>query len=159
MASPRWASARSRCSDGAAAVTDPAARRLLFPEIPPDEHAAALLGLGVIGDGPYPALALVTKRLELCDEIRGAGLEDFRRRHNDAPLLIALYETGLLKIRQQYLANPQRYAGRVRECGGRRSSVLGRPGGERRLKPRQVPDGRTAQSLKPLLDVEVSRVE
>jgi hypothetical protein len=51
-------------------------------------------------------------------------LEDLRRRHNDAPLLIALYEPGLLKIRQQYLANPHRYAGQVRERGGRRSSVL-----------------------------------
>ena len=44
-------------------------------------------------------------------------------------------------------------------CCGRRGSVLCRPGGERRLEPRQMPDGRTTQRLKPLLNVEVGPVE
>jgi len=101
----RQAARCGRCSDGAAAVTGSATRRLLFSEVPPEEHASAFLGLSIIGDGPDPALALVTKCLELCDEITGASLEDLGRRHNDAPL-IALYETGLLKIRQQHLGNP-----------------------------------------------------
>jgi hypothetical protein len=97
--------------------------------------------------------------LSFATRSRAPDWKNLGRRHDDAPLLIALYETSLLKIRQQHLANPHRYARRVGECGGCRSSMLRRRCGERRLKPRQEPDGRTAQSLKPLLEVEVGRVE
>jgi hypothetical protein len=117
---------------------------VLLSEVPPDEHASAFLGLSVVGDGSKPALTLVTKCLELRHEIAGAGSEHLERYHDDdAALLVALDETGLLEIRQQHLADPYRYAGRVRERGGRRGSVLGRPSGKRGLKPRQMPDGRT----------------
>jgi hypothetical protein len=51
----------------------------------------------------------VTKCLELRHEIAGAKSEDLERYHsNDAVLLIALDKAGLLKIRQQHLANPYR---------------------------------------------------
>jgi hypothetical protein len=106
MASARSAGTHGRSTRGAAAITGPAARRLRFSEVPPKEYASAFLGMSIIGDGPDPPLALVAKCLEPCDEIVGAGFEDVDWRHNDAPLLIALYETGLLKIRQQRLANP-----------------------------------------------------
>ncbi len=98
---------RSRGTDGAAAVAGPAARRLLLSEVPPEKHASAFVGPGVIGDGPKPALALVTKCLELRHEIAGTGSEDLERYHNDdAAFVIALDEAGLLKIREQHLANP-----------------------------------------------------
>jgi len=76
MALPRWSGTRSRGSDGAAAIAVPAARRVLLSEVPPEEDASAFLGLGVIGDGPKPALTLVTKCLELRHEIAGASSED-----------------------------------------------------------------------------------
>jgi hypothetical protein len=77
------------------------ARRLVLSEVPPEEHASAFLGLGVVGDGRKPALPLVTKCLELRHEIAGASSEDLERYHNDdAVLLIALDEAGPLKIRQ-----------------------------------------------------------
>lgn len=131
--------------DGAAAVAGPAAGRLLLSEISPEEHASAFFGLGVISDGPKPLLALVTKSLELRDEIPGSspkGLKGYR--DADAAVLIALDETGLLKIRQQCFANPRRHAGRVRERGSSRGSMLGCPSSERSLEPHQVPNGRTA---------------
>jgi len=88
---------------------------------PPQEHASAFLGLGVIGDGPKPALTLVTKCLELRHEIAGASLEGLKRHSDgDAALLIAHDQAALLKIGQQRFANPYRYAGRVRERGGRK---------------------------------------
>lgn len=49
---PRRAGPRSR---GTAAVAGPAAPRPLLSE--PEEHASAFLGLGVIDDGPKPALS------------------------------------------------------------------------------------------------------
>jgi hypothetical protein len=160
MALPRRFGTRSRGAHGAAAVAGPAARRVLFSEVPPEEHASAFLRLRVIGHDPKPALTLVTKRLELRHEIAGARSEGLNRYHDgDVALLIALDEAGLLEVRQQYLADASRHAGRVRKRGCSRCSLLGRPSSERALKPRQVPDGRTAQSLKPLLDVEVSRIE
>jgi hypothetical protein len=85
---------------------------VLLSEVAPEEHASAFLGLGIIGDGPKAALTLVTKCLELRHEIAGASSEDIKRCHDgDAALLVALDEAGLLKIRQQHLANPCRYAG------------------------------------------------
>src|SRR3974377_2276605 len=68
----RPASMHSGGIDGAAAVAGPAAGRLLLSEISPEEHASAFFGLGVISDGPKPLLALVTKSLELRDEIPGS---------------------------------------------------------------------------------------
>jgi hypothetical protein len=133
---------------------------VLLSEVPPEEHASALGRLRVICDAPKPSVTLVTKCLELRHEIAGASSEELKgHRDDNATLLIALDEASLLKIRQQCLTNPHRYAGRVRErCRGR-GSALGRPSGERGLEPLQVPDGRTAQRLKPFLDVEVGRVE
>ncbi len=91
MARSRRAGTRSRGTDGAAAVASPAARRVLLSEVPLEEHASAFVGLGVIGDGPKPALILVTKCLELRHEIAGVSSEDLRRYHDDdAALLIAL---------------------------------------------------------------------
>ncbi len=91
IALPRRAGTCSRGTDGAAAVAGLATRRVLLSEIPPEEHASAFLGLGVIGDGPKPALILVTKCLELGHEIAGVSSEDLRRYHDgDAALLIAL---------------------------------------------------------------------
>jgi hypothetical protein len=73
---------------------------MLLSEVPPEEHASAFLGLGVIRDGPEPPLILATKSHELRDEITGASLEGLeRRRDNDAALLIALDEAGLLNVR------------------------------------------------------------
>ena len=107
MVLPRRAGTRSRGTDGTAAVAGPAARRLLLSEVPPEEHASAFLGLRVTGDGPKPALTLVAKCLELRHEIAGASSEDLDRNHNvDPAFLIALDEAGLLKIREQHLANP-----------------------------------------------------
>ncbi len=98
---------RSRGTDGATAVAGPAARWALLSEVPPEEHASAFLGLGVIGDGRKPALTLVTKCLELRHEIAGASSEDLERYHDDdTAVLIALDEASLFKIRQQHLANP-----------------------------------------------------
>jgi hypothetical protein len=106
IALPRLAGTRVR---GAASVAGPATRRLLLSEVPPEEHASAFLEPGVIGDGPKPALALVTKCLELRHQVTGANSEDLERYGNDdAVLLIAVDEADLLKIRQQHLANPCR---------------------------------------------------
>jgi hypothetical protein len=65
--------------DGAAAVAGPAAGRVLLSEISSKEDASAFLGLGVMGDGPKPVLALVTKSLELRDEIAGASPKGLER--------------------------------------------------------------------------------
>jgi hypothetical protein len=98
---PRRAGPRSRGTNGTVAVAGPAAPRPLLSEVPPEEHASAFLGLGVIGDSPKPALTLVTKCLELRHEIAGTNSEGRGRYHNDyAAFLIALDEAGLLKIRQ-----------------------------------------------------------
>jgi hypothetical protein len=50
---------------GATAVARPAARWIILPEIPPDEDAAALLGLGVVGNQAKTTFALVAKGFEL----------------------------------------------------------------------------------------------
>jgi hypothetical protein len=74
---------------------------VLLSEVTPEKCAAAFLGLGVVGDGPKPALALVTKCLEFRHEIAGASAEGLERHHdNDAAFLIALDQAGLLEIRQ-----------------------------------------------------------
>ena len=154
------ASARRPAAHGAAAVAGPAARRMLLSEVAADEDASAFLGLRVVGDGPKPALTLVTKCLELRHEITDAGAEALERYHEaDKALVIALDEAGLLKIGEQYLTDPARHTGRIRKRGGGWGALLARPGGERGLEPVEVADGRTAQGLKPLLDLEVGRVE
>ena len=160
MRLPRWPGTRNHGANGAATVAGAAARRPLLSEVAPEENASAFVGLGVIGDSPKPALTLIPECLELRHEIAGASAEGLDRyRDGNAALLIALDEVGLLKVRQQCLANPYRHAGRVRERGGRRGSPLGRPCGERGFEPLQMPDGRATKSLKPLLDVEIGRVE
>lgn len=148
---PRQAGAYGRSTDRAAAVAGPAAGRVLFTEILAEEYASTFLGLSVMGNRSESLLALVTESLELRDEFAGACSKAIERHGDvDAVLLIALDEAGLLKIRQQCLANPRRYAGRIRErCGGG-GSMLVRPGRKCGLESHQVPDGRTAQSLKPL---------
>src|SRR5215467_12465635 len=106
----RRACGRSRNTVGAAAIAGSAARGMFLSEIPPEAHASAFLGLGVIGDGAKPALPLMTKGLELRHQIVAAGLEDLGRCPDaDATLRIALNEAGLLKVRQQHIANPHGY--------------------------------------------------
>jgi hypothetical protein len=101
MVLPRQARRRRQGTIGAAAIAVAAARRVLLSEVPSEEHAAAFLGLGVIGDGAKPTLALVTKCLEFRHDIAGAGSEGLQRHRDfDAVLLIALDQAGLLKIRQ-----------------------------------------------------------
>jgi hypothetical protein len=97
MALPRRAGTRGRGKAGAAAVTGPAGRRVLLSEVPPKKYAAAPLGLGAIGDGRESARARVAECLELCHEIAGASSKGLERyREDDAALLIALDEAGLL---------------------------------------------------------------
>ena len=106
----RRAWGRSRNTVGAAAIAGSAARGKFLAEIPPEAHASAFLGLGIIGDRTKPALTLMTKRLELRHQIVGASLEDLGRCLDaDATLRIALNEAGLLKVRQQHIANPHGY--------------------------------------------------
>jgi hypothetical protein len=65
---------------------------VLLPEVAPEEHASAVLGLGVVGDKPKPALTLEPKSLELRHEVAGATLEGLDRyRYDDVTVLIALY--------------------------------------------------------------------
>jgi hypothetical protein len=74
---------------------------VLLPEVPPEEDASAVPGLGVVGHGPKAALTLVTKGLELRHKVAGAGSEHVEGNCNDdATLLIALDEASLLKIGQ-----------------------------------------------------------
>src|SRR5262245_21176737 len=105
----RRAWGRSRNAVGAAAIAGSAARGKFLAEIPPEAHASAFLGLGIIGDRTKPALTLMTKRLELRHQIVGASLEG-RCLDADATLRIALNEASLLKVRQQHLANPHRHS-------------------------------------------------
>jgi hypothetical protein len=87
----RSAGARSRGIEGAAAIAGPAARRPLVSEVPSQEHAAALLGLGLIGNRSKPPLTFVTKCLELRHDVAGADSKHCERYpDDDAALLIAL---------------------------------------------------------------------
>ena len=89
----------------------------------------------------------------------GAGCEPVARYDDDTALPIVLDEPGLLEIRQQRLANPQWYAGRICERGGCRGALLHSPSGERALEALQVPDGGAIQGLEPLPDFKVGCIE
>src|SRR5262249_36397221 len=78
VALPQRAGTRSRGTDGTATVAGPATRRLLLSEVPPEEQAWAFLGLGVVSDGPQPALTLVMKCLELRHEIGAPARKNSR---------------------------------------------------------------------------------
>ena len=83
------------------------------------------------------------------------------RRHDDcdAAILVPFNGSRLFKIRQQHLADPGRYAGGVGERLGGRGAFLARPGGERGLKPLQMPHAWAALRLEVLVDFKVGGVE
>jgi hypothetical protein len=90
---------------------------MILSKIAADKHAAAFVGPRVVGNQPKTPLALVAKGLELCHEIVQPRFEGLRRHHNaDAAILVPRSEPGLLKIRQQHLANSGRHARRVGEA-------------------------------------------
>jgi hypothetical protein len=160
MALPPQASPRSPDPTAAATIARAATRRVLFPKIPAEKHASTLLRLGVIGDRPEAALALVTKGLELSHQSAGASAKCLQGRRDDAATFpIALHETGLLEIGEQRFANPSWYASRQCERGGRGCSVFARPRGECALKPREVSDSWTTQRLESLVDFEIARIK
>ena len=101
---------------------------MILSKIAADKHAAAFVGLGVVGKESQTPFALVTKRLKLGDEFVHPSFELLgRRRDADAAFLVPRREPRLLKIRQQHLADPGRHAGRVGKgvgCGG---ALLVRP--------------------------------
>ena len=145
---------------GATAVARPAARWILLPEIPPDEYAAALLGVGIVGNQAKTPFALVAEGLEFRHQVADAGLERLRRHDDcDAAVLVPFNGSRLFKIRQQHLADPGRYAGGVGERLGGRGAFLALPGGERGLKPLQMPHAWAALRLKVLVDFKVGGVE
>src|SRR6185503_18664643 len=125
---------------GATAVARPAARWILLPEIPPDEDAAALLGVGIVGDQAKTPFTLVAEDLQFRHQDPNAGSKAFWRHHNGDPaFLVPLNDPRLLQIRKQHPTNPRRYAGGVGECLGGRGAFFARPGGERGFKPLQMP--------------------
>ena len=74
---------------------------MVLTEVASDKHAAALLGLGVVGKQSKPAFALIAKGLELRHHVAHAGFEAIgRRRDIDTAFLVPLNEPRLLKIRQ-----------------------------------------------------------
>jgi hypothetical protein len=74
---------------------------VILSKVAPEENAAALLGLGVIGNQSKPAFALIAKGLELRHHVAHAGFEAIgRHRDIDAAFLVPLNEPRLLKIRQ-----------------------------------------------------------
>jgi hypothetical protein len=86
---------------GSAAVARPAARRIILPEKPPNEYAAALLGVSIVGNQAKTPFALVAEGLELRHEIANADLERLRRHGDcDAAILITFNGSRFFKIRQ-----------------------------------------------------------
>jgi hypothetical protein len=82
---------------------------MVLTEIPPDEYASALLGVGIVGNQAKTPFALVAEDLEFRHEIADACLERLRRHDNcDAAVLGPLNGSRLFKIRQQHLADPRR---------------------------------------------------
>jgi hypothetical protein len=145
---------------GAAAVARPTTGWVLVSKVAPDEHASAFVRLSVVGHQAKTPLALITKGLELRDELTHAGGELVRRHDDgDAAVPVAYNETGLFKIGQQHLADPGGYTGGVGERLRRRCALLGRPGSERVFEPFEMPDARPAEGLKVLVDFKVGRIE
>ena len=80
---------------------------MVLSKVAPEEHAPAFLRLRVVGKQSKTPFALIAKGLELRHQVAHAGFEAVgRHRDIDAAFLVPLDERGLLKIRQQYLANP-----------------------------------------------------
>ena len=133
---------------------------MVLSKVPPEEHAPAFLRLRVVGKQSKPAFALIAKGLELRHQVAHAGFEAVgRHRDIDAAFPVPLNECCLLKIRQQYLANPCGHASRVGERLGRRGAFLARPSGECGFQAIQMPNAWTTERLKVLLDFEVGGVE
>ena len=151
---------RDRNAVGATTVARPAARWIVLPEIAPDKYAAALLGMGIVGNEAKTSFALVAEGLEFPHEIADAGFEALRRHRNgDSAFLVALNEARLFQIRQQHLADARRHTGGVGECLGGRGAFLALPGCEGGLKPLQMPHAWAALCLKVLVDFKVGGVE
>src|SRR5262245_32657261 len=143
-----------------AAVAGSAARRLLLAEVPAEKHASAFRGPGIVGNQTQAALAFVGKGLEFRHEIAHTGLEFLGRHDNaDAAFAVLLGEARFIEIGQQHLAYPSRYASRVCKGLGRRGAFLHPPCGECAFEPLQVPSAWPTERLKPLLDLEIGRVE
>jgi hypothetical protein len=82
-----------------AAVARSATRWVILSEVAPEKHAAAFLGLGVIGKQSKPAFALIAKGLELRHQVAHAGFKAAGRyRDVDAAFPVPLNEGCLLKI-------------------------------------------------------------
>src|SRR5262249_18306986 len=129
-------------------------------EVAPDEHASAFPGLSVVGKQPQAPLALVAEGLEPRHEIAHAGPEAFRRHDNcDAAVLVPFNLPRFLKIRQQRLADPGRYACGIGERLGGRGAFLVRPGSKGAFELLQMPNARAALRLEVLVDFKVSGVE
>jgi hypothetical protein len=65
----------------------------------PDEYAATLLGLSIVGDEAKAPLALIAKGLELRHEIADTRLEDvWRHGDGDGAFGIAIDEAGFIEI-------------------------------------------------------------
>jgi hypothetical protein len=72
--------------------------------------------LGVVGHQSKTPLALITKGLQLRDELAHTGGELVRRHDDgDAAVKVALNEAGLFEIGQEHLADPGGYTGGVGE--------------------------------------------
>jgi hypothetical protein len=69
--------------------------------MPSDEYAAALLGVGIVGNQAKTPFALVAEDLEFRHEIADTGLERLRRHDDcDAAVLGPFDGSRLFKIRQ-----------------------------------------------------------
>jgi len=133
---------------------------VILSKVAPEEHAAALFRLGIIGNQAKTPFTLVAEDLESRHEIADSILERFRR-HNDcdATILGPFNASSLFKVRQEHFANPRRYAGGVGEHPSGRGAILIRPGGQRGLKPLQMPHAWATLRLEVFVDFKVSWVE
>jgi hypothetical protein len=151
---------RSPNTIGPAAVAGSAARRVVFSKVAADQHAAAFGGPCVVSYLSQTPLAFVAKDLELGHEIAHPGLEVLWRHDDaDAALFIPRSEPGLLKIRQQHLADPGGHASGVGEVVGCRGALLVGPRVEGGLKTHQMADAGTTEALEVFVDFKVGGVE
>jgi hypothetical protein len=145
---------------GSTAVTGSTTRWMVLSKVAPEERAAALLGLRVIGKQSKPTFALIAKGFELRHQVAHAGFEAVGRHRNiNAAFQVALNERCLLKIGHQHPTNPCRYSRRVGKGLRRRGALLARPSSERVFQALQMPNAWTTERLKVLLDFKVRRVE
>jgi hypothetical protein len=133
---------------------------MVLTEILPDEDAAALLGVGIVGNQAKTPFALIAEDLEFRHQVAHAGLERLGW-HNDcdAAILVPFNGSRLFKIRQQHFTDPRRNAGRVGERLGGWGAFFIFPGGEGGFKPLQMPHARAALRLEVLVDLKVGGVK